>query len=173
MTLEALRDSYNRLPEPHGLGRMELGRVTIDTKPIHCDPLQPAESAAIIDQAIRDFAPTAGWLCYQSQVIRLGLDETQDERDDRGLLLSGELVNGNPASLHIRQNGSGGWLLTYFTPDTGDRYLTDTLSLLAFERDPERRSNPTRLRYRRYWALDPVHGVRQVAACFIGFAGGS
>jgi len=95
------------------------------------------------------------------------------ERDEyRGLLLSGELVNLDDESLHIRQNGRGGWVATRFTPGKGEEYLVDEHRLVAFESDPDRRASPGGLHYRRYWRLDPYHGIRQAAARFIGFEEG-
>ena len=184
MTLADILDAYRGLQQPdglpkkqsyglpkkqsYGLPEMRLAEVRIDPIAIPADALDPAAGAARLAQEIAAFAPNQGWLCYQSAVVAFPPGGLPEADADRGLILSGELTNTAKHSLHIRQDGRGGWHLTRFTPGAGDAYLVDDHCLIAHGSDPQ---HPRRLHYRRYWTQDDQHGIRQAAACFIGFDG--
>jgi hypothetical protein len=177
MTPADILPTYERFRElraRHGdskLPKMRRESVLIHPVSIQADPMSPEAGAAKLDRQVADFAPDSGWLCFQSEVLRIHDGQLPGPDEDRGLPLSGELVNGAGESLHLRQNGRGGWIVTRFTPEQGKEYLVDDCSLIAHESNPERRRDPGQLCYRRYWCLDPHHGVRQAAARFIGFIG--
>lgn len=105
---------------------MEMVQVSIAPPiKIAASPLDPTQGSERLSTEIANFAPVEGWLCYQSAVIEVRDGAVPKPGDGRGLILSGELINAAWESLHIRQNGRGGWLLTRFTPDRGETYLAD------------------------------------------------
>jgi hypothetical protein len=174
MNLQEIWHAYGRLPRDHGLPEMWLEQALIQPINIPADPMYPTEGAARLAREIADFAPAAGWLCYQSAVVSFDDGQYPEPNGQHGLVLSGELASAPGAScrsLHIRPDGRGGWRLVQFTPDQGDTYLTDAHKLVVHDGDPKRRQRPRYLHYLRYWTLDPHHGVRQTAARFIGFEG--
>lgn len=175
MTLVEILTDYGRfraIRAGHGdkkIPEMRLESVRVLSVSVEADPFGPEAGAAELERQIADFAPDRGWVCYQSEVATVQDGQLPRSDSKRGLLLSGELVNLANESLHIRQDGQGGWVVTRFIPDQGEEYLVDDYSLIVHERDPERRANPGRAYYRRYWRPDPQHGIRQAAARFIGF----
>lgn len=171
MTLEELRDAYRRFREDQdGLPEMDLARVLITPTPVPADPFDPQPGSKHLAEEIAHFAPDAGWLCYQSKVVEVKDGNLAGNQDGLGLILSGELTNAAGESLHIRQDGRGGWLVSRFTPDQGDCYLADIQRLIVHAPHQDQPRRARYLRYRRYWKQDEHHGVRQHAACFIGFS---
>ena len=174
MTLEGLLgvyDQFRDLRDRDGdlLPRMRIESLQVRPARVRALPSEPSAGASELAQLIADFAPDSGWLCFQSEVMQVRGAVLPEPDRARGLLLSGELVDADGESLHIRQDGRGGWIATRFTPGVGERYLVDEHRLVVFEPDPDRRDRPGWLRYLRYWRLDPDHGIRQAAARFIGF----
>jgi len=92
------------------------------------------------------------------------LPNTQFKMPESGILLYGEVVN-NQKSLHIREDGHGGCILTYFTEKKGKDVLVETKSFLGEGKG----LTPEKLYYRIYWQYDEQYGYRQFAARFIGF----
>jgi hypothetical protein len=144
-------------------GLSHLNKIT------SCDLAIQAESkyASFSDadkvlQELENFKPEQGWLCFQNKVkfFRKG-DKIPT---DSTILLYGEVVNADGISLHIREDGQGGWILTYFTETDGNNYLVENQSFLG-----ESKLAPEQLYYRVYWQHDDKQGYRQVAARFTGF----
>lgn len=190
MSPQELLTRYRALPGTLELPAMGIARLAIGTHTLR-------EPDAVVE-ALAQLPPVAGWACLQSRVIHWeagtsgtaqpGSTATAADASDRargigerlrsaqtdggGLLLSAEAIDDNGHSLHVRQDGRGGWRVIRFTPDAGDTYLTDQIALLRHRNDPGKRRNPGKLHYQRYWAVEPdsAHGVRQLAARFIGFA---
>lgn len=179
MTPEALLHLYQAL-KGLDLPEMRLARLGMTANRL-------SEPGKVID-ALSAFAPIAGWACLQSRVVHWPdrdaaaapdpSTETPDMREllrdqgqGAGLLLSAEAVDGDDNSLHIRQDGRGGWRVTYFNAGESDTYLEDDVELIRHRNAPQARRQPGRLCYRRYWAVEPdsAHGVRQLAARFVGF----
>ena len=117
---------------------------------------------------LRAFAPKQGWLCFQSRIERFLPGE---DLPDHGILLYGEVVSLADQSLHIRQNGGGGWILTRFVEQALDeREATHLVEEITFLGETlERFGPPKDLRYRRYWGHDPDFGYRPLLARFAGF----
>jgi len=160
----------NKLPEMH-LAKVEMTRESIPASSPKDENLGPWKR-------IEKFQPVEGWLGFQSRNYAFtrgeGLPEPDPEED--GELLSAECVNGDGHSLHLRQDGRGAWIATTYIPGSGDAYLCDiVLPVVAAPPQGDAAANESRsktlgrLRYRRYWHIDPEHGTRPVAACFIGF----
>ncbi|MGH8476204.1 MAG: hypothetical protein ACRER2_10615 [Methylococcales bacterium] len=83
-----------------------------------------------------------------------------------GVLLYGELLNGK-ASLHIRENGTGGCRLTWLEEtNEGKTVLVENKILRGIGR---KNDGPTKLRYRVFWCHEQNYGYRQLAARFNGF----
>jgi hypothetical protein len=180
MTLEELQAAYAWFRGRHGgLPSMEMVQVSIAPPiKIAASPLDPTQGSERLSTEIANFAPVEGWLCYQSAVIEVRDGAVPKPGDGRGLILSGELINAAWESLHIRQNGRGGWLLTRFTPDRGETYLADEHRFVVHAPTQGYTSAPRYLRYRRFWTLgkdqrNTRQGIRQHAACFIGFMEGN
>lgn len=118
-------------------------------------------------QAIIDFKPLEGWLCFQSDVKKVVAEKLPELTDELGWLLNGELVNAEGSSLHIWQAGSG-WQATQLTEQaagTGDDCLVETTELLSKD------SNEEYLRYRVYWKKDlgGIQGFQRFSSRFVGF----
>lgn len=118
--------------------------------------------------ALDSFKPSAGWLDYQSGK-QLFLKSPLEISTDYDMLLNVEVANSN-ASLHVRYNGQGGWLVTRYDYNEGNDYLADTVKHFAsFDK-----TGNTTLQYLRFWKIqEDVLGVNPVFACFTGFGGKS
>lgn len=165
MKLEQLHAAYRQLAPKHGLPPMQLAKLTVE-------PAQRPDDPAQLWQAIEDCAPDAGWLCFQSAVLRFEQGQLPQPTPELGYLLSAECCSADATRSHsLRQRGDGGWLLTPFRHGVGEDLLCDQLSLVRHDAGSGSNAGqlPGRLRYRRYWRLDPQLGPCQAAACFIGF----
>lgn len=166
MTLKELLHAYEALAAKNCLPEVNIGALEAD----------PAdyEYPNAVYLRLQAFAPEQGWLCFQSVVAEFwrAADLPGPSRQS-GAILTGECINTAEESLHIRQNGRGGWRVTCYRPHAGENYLYDVVTLIAHEPSAQRMRNPKRLRYHRYWKLEPDHGIRPFAACFIGFEGGA
>lgn len=113
-----------------------------------------------VKQALKDFHPQEGWLCFQSTITHF----INGELPDKGILLYGEVKSTDNKSLHIRQSGTdGSWLLTTYQEEPGNTHLVEITQLLG-EFD-----HPGDLRYRVYWQPDGEQGYRKIGAAFDGF----
>ena len=156
MNVEELLNAYRRVAERgNRLPEMNSADFKMGSERL--------SSAVEAWESIVAFAPVAGWFGCQSQNRAFTANPPPAPDTTTGVLLYAECVNSDGHSLHLRYNGAGAWLLTRFMPRQGNTYLCVTVKLLAT--DP----NLGSLRYRRYWQLDPKHGVEPFAACFIGF----
>lgn len=116
-----------------------------------------------VETKVKAFEPVEGWLCFQSEVKSFCQGETMPYA---GILLYGEVVNAKGESLHIREDGLGGWILTKLTEiDEGEQYLAETQKFLGLGN----KQAPEKLYYRVYWENDQEHGYRQFVARFTGF----
>ena len=152
------------------------------------------EEQVQVRQQVEKFAPEPGWLCFQSEVQYFPKPEDNTEKAENkvppvkkdrfwtrllrkvsgtpfkmpssSILLYGEVINAQGHTLHIRENGQGGWILTYFIEGKkGNHYLVEDQVLLG-----EKEVAPKELRYRVYWQYDDQHGCyRQIVARFNGF----
>lgn len=131
-----------------------------------------ADGQQTLKQAIHDFKPVQGWLCIQSNV--LFFHESKKFVLPEGVLLNGEAVNENGESLHIREDGKGGWLLTSFRevdPEEEEeccRCMVEDFAFLGTSHAKDPKDYP-QITYRRYWNYDEDFGCRQFSARFTGF----
>lgn len=122
-----------------------------------------AESAyAVLDS----FNPVAGWMGFQSGNQHFNHEPLPKAGANYGQLLNAEVTNGKGASLHVRYNGNGGWVVTEYGYSAGNDYLADKVRHVAsFDKDGN-----TTLQYLRFWQeRDGALGVNPVFACFVGF----
>ena len=162
MNLDQLLPAYNQVAAEHGLPKLQADHLDIATHELD-DP-------DAVWQRLTAFAPDSGWLCFQSRVadIRPGHDLPRPSPDN-GVLLSAECHNSRSGhSLHLRQNGRGGWLVSEFHPGSGEPCLSEEVQRVAHQAQDSDANTPRRLRYRRCWTLNG-DGARQQAAYFIGF----
>ena len=122
---------------------------------------EPCFTPEKVEAQVNAFEPIQGWLCFQSKIEHFCKGQTMPYT---GILLYGEVVNAAGKSLHIREDGQGGWILTTFTETEGDKYLVETKEFLG-----EKKLAPDKLCYRVYWQCHEKHGYHQFAARFIGF----
>ncbi|MBO0613276.1 hypothetical protein [Thiothrix fructosivorans] len=117
--------------------------------------------------ALDRFNPVTGWIGYQSGNQHFN-NQPLEIKADYGQLLNAEVTNGNGASLHVRYNGNGGWVVTEYRYSAGNAYLADKVRHVAsFDKDGN-----TTLQYLRFWQeKDGALGVNPVFACFVGFGG--
>lgn len=154
--LDDVLSAYRALQKKYGLPDME-------TANLHRLVPEHFHDEASLWRAIEEFAPTDGWLCFQSAVRAFSRGELERGRPEDGQLLNGEAVNARNESLRIRPDGSGGWWLDIFSEGNGEPCLVDEVRLV-------RRGGPGHLHYRRYWRHHEFHGMHQFAARFIGFS---
>lgn len=159
---ERIRSTFDRgdVSRQVPLPRMDLVRFRCRRETP--DPTTPQ---AVI-QAVTDFTPSQGWLCLQSKVLILDCAEDLEQGNPNdGVILSGELVRGANHSLHIRQNGQGGWILLYIDEGEGDQEgLVHNARLLGNQHYLATVGENARagvLCYRVYWTHEHEHGWRQ------------
>lgn len=155
----------NLLPELKEIkGLSQLAQITTCSLAFKPEPknFSLSQYDKVVEE-LENFKPEQGWLCFQNEVkvFRKG-DKIPT---DSNILLYGEVVNadGN-SSLHIREDGQGGWILTYFTETKGNEYLLEKQSFLG-----QSKLAPKKLYYNVYWQHDDKQGYRPVAARFTGF----
>lgn len=139
-----------------GVSIPRLCDLTVSTKELD-DPTH-------LRQSLEDYKPIEGWVCWQSAVTYFQKgDLTYPEEE---WLLYGEMAKPG-SSLHIRENGEGGWLVTQVdeseNPDSGDFAVTTT-DLLG-----ESNRAPKNLCYHIFWQDIDRDGFRQVSSRFCGF----
>ncbi|MDM8559772.1 hypothetical protein [Candidatus Parabeggiatoa sp. HSG14] len=145
------------------------GLINLDKKLKTCwlnwppEPCTTSDSE-IVEKNVKAFKPMQGWLCFQSGVEYFCKNCKEKTMPYSGILLYGEVVNAEGESLHIRENGQGGWILTIFTETEGNKYLVETKEFLG-----EKKLAPEKLYYHVYWQYDEKHGYHQFAARFTGF----
>ena len=143
---------YEKVTEKKNL---KVGQVQLNSKETH-------HHVALVE-SINRFAAKEGWLCYQSEVVKLSPGRLPD-RDDQ--ILFGELVNGD-MSLHVYQYGAG-WLMTTIEEMTGEECLLKEISYAVNEKE--------KADYHVYWKKsDPSReemdlGYQPKSYRFIGFS---
>ncbi len=147
----------NRLP------KMENQTFTLKATPIE-PPLASAEEAY---SALEDFSPTQGWVGFQSVDRSFTAGDLPPMDIETGKLLAAEAVNAKGESLHIRYDGAGGWIGARYVAVVGGDRLADIMVHFANGKTNDKKLG--KLRYRRFWRIDPEHGTEPYAACFIGF----
>ncbi len=90
-----------------------------------------------VKQALKDFQPQQGWLCFQSAVVPF----KKGELPDKGTILYGEVKDKKHQALHIQQNGNGGWLLTTYQQQAGDTHLVEYTQLLSLANGKSKNKN--------------------------------
>ena len=150
-------EAYDSIAQEERLAPMRRGGCEADSE-IHGDP------DALL-AALRALEPRQGWWQFQSYqgAFTEGLPALEE---DWGVLLAAEAVSASGESVAVSLDGSGGWRLTRFRHGAEGGMVWDEPELLAH--DPR----AGKLRYRRYWRLDPERGYRQEFACFMGFSAG-
>ncbi len=143
----------NRLPE--------MEDQTFTLKAILLEP--PLASVEEAYKALEDFSPTQGWVGFQSANRCFTAGDLPPMDNETGKLLAAEAVNAKGESLHIRYDGAGRWFVTHYIAEAGDDCLAETVAHIANDK------KLGKLRYRRFWRIDPEHGAEPYAACFIGF----
>jgi hypothetical protein len=151
---------YQILAERHQLPLMQPGGYVANSETLE-DPDQ-------VWNRLSELRPSQGWLLFQSHQVPFtnGLVEPKPEW---GVLLAAEAYGetaGASTSIALEQDGRGGWVLTRYTHAQEGDHLYDEPDQLAHTRG---RPGPSKLRYRRYWRLDPELGYVQAVACFTGF----
>jgi hypothetical protein len=117
-----------------------------------------------VQAEITKFEPEQGWLCFQSDVEYFCKGEAIPTSS--GILLYGEVSKSeSEESLHIREDGQSGWILTHFIETEGDRYLKEKQLFLGEGKN----LTPEKLHYHVYWQYNKEHGYHQYAARFVEF----
>lgn len=162
MIIEDLSNAYGRVARAHGLPKMVPARCRIETRHF--------EDAASALAAWQSFQSREGWLQFQSHVTIFERSEPPQPSDDWGVLLAAESVDADGRSMSLRHTGGDGWVSVLCTPldDTAtpsvdDLVIADLCSILGTGK------TPGKLRYRRYWSLDPDTGAAPAFAAFLGF----
>lgn len=148
--------------------------------------IEPAEGRKDIQthtellDIINTFLPADGWISYQSKVEQFqNLTALTQENEETGFILQAEFVQtaDNNKSLHIRQNGMGGWIANHITQVAIEESETGILETSSFITMPDESSvnNNTKnsandskkaegkLHYQSYWKPDKSGGGYQKA----------
>lgn len=168
MDTQTLLELYNKVADGENrLPKMEDQTFTLKTTPIE-PPLASAEEAY---RALEDFSPTQGWVGFQSADRSFTAGELPPMDNETGQLLAAEAVNAKGESLHIRYDGAGGWIGARYVAEVGGDRLADMVTHIANDKANDKVNDKKlgKLRYRRFWRIDPEHGTEPCAACFIGF----
>lgn len=159
-----------RLVERHKLLGAEVPQF--DTCTLKMDAKVYATPEAV-RQELKAFGPVEGWLCFQSKITRFLQGEPLIYH---GVVLYGEVKGKDGRSLHIQQDGKGGWILTNYEQENGDAHLAEDVRLIAEAHPGDPKHARYDLRYRIYWGgadyeqeEDDGQGWRQIAAAFSGF----
>lgn len=151
-----------------------LSLPALDTAPYRVNVVSElVADPQLLATAISDFGGTTGWLGYQSGNEYFETFSEIVMSDRYGMLLNAEMANESNASLHIRYNGDGGWIVTTFNytgedSGEGDWYLADSLGYVSSFNDG------LKLQYKRFWKQGDgckTTGVNPEFACFTGFGG--
>ena len=164
MQTEALLKAYRGVAEKFALPTM-IPQQFVRT-------VRRLESSQALYSMIEKFAPTQGWLCFQSVIQYVNPNETLFAKEAKvGLLLNAEFVNQSGVSLHVRQTGST-WATACYAPHfaepaslevKAESYWVDRIEFSAA--DPKRGM----VCYDRLWQQREIVGIVPVAARFVGF----
>lgn len=122
---------------------------------------RPAD-AEQLRQLIEAFQPREGWICWQNDVTHFPPGAPEYPPDKH--LLYAEFANAD-ASLHVNEDGQGGWIVTWFKEGAGEAFAVTETRFMG-----ERLEDmPDKLWYRVYWQDTGQWGFRQIAARFGGF----
>ena len=149
-----LLKAYNNIAKKYNLPEMNRGGFNPETRTI--------SKSEEVWSSLEKCTPACGWLLFQSRQLSF-VDGLPEPESDWGQLLASEAVDIEGRSLTLEQDGTGGWLLTAHKHSKEGDCLVDKPTLLAH--NPE----SGKLKYKRYWYLQPEQGYVQVAACFTGF----
>ncbi len=154
MNLAELTATFNRLAK--SLERSKWGMHTLSTAGLSVQT-ESIDDPDALWRALRDAAPRAGWLQWQSHQADFenGLPEPEA---GWGAVLAAEAVVNDTESLRV-DFMEGRWHLTRYRHDRGgEEYLCDEVVHLLHG------SRNRGLRYRRYWKIDPGQGAVQCSA---------
>jgi hypothetical protein len=123
------------------------------------------DSLAEVYAEMDHLAPVAGWIGYQSGNQHFN-KQPLAIKTDYGVLLNAEMTNGHGASLHVRNNGRGGWIVTHYHYKAGSEYLADRVEHIASH------DALGKVKYLRFWQqTENGLGLNPVFACFTSFGG--
>ncbi|MDY6993685.1 MAG: hypothetical protein SVR94_13925 [Pseudomonadota bacterium] len=159
MQPEELLDSVEKLKKLNPNFFITIPEIcTLNWPPRTAKPANATE----LRQYILDFQAQEGWICWQNEVNYFQNGELNYPEHKH--LLYGEFAKKN-ASLHVNEDGQGGWLLTWFEEDQGETFIVENTHFLG-----EPKHAPAQLYYRVYWVDHEMHGYHKIAARFKGFA---
>ena len=153
---QILKHFYELQPEQESAKKLTTGRLEAHTKPI--------ESYKELLDEINNFLPADGWISYQSEVAQfLNMQKLPEESNEVGKVLQAEFVQvaDNKKSLHIRQNGNGGWTTSFISETESTDAETGVLEKSQFITMPPKASQGEngkgtkegKLYYQTYWEL--------------------
>ena len=129
----------------------------LSTGRLNPDPVSMTNHPELLER-INTFLPADGWISYQSSVEQFqSMSVLPDITNETGLILQAELVQTGDSkkSLHIRQNGTGGWIINTITQIENNDTETGILEKSKYITMPSR-ENKTEgcLHYQTYWQLN-------------------
>lgn len=149
-----LRDEDRGYRPRLGLYQMGEVRFSISSRAVAHDEAE-AE--------IQGFPAEQGWVCRQSKLHVFHTANTRPDPNAGGVILSAELVaSDRQRSLHVRQDGMGGWILTKIAEGaSADDAATDGLAHTTCLIGDNRVEGW--VLYRVYWCHDKDQGWRTCA----------
>ncbi len=157
---ELRKEDKNRDYRPRmGLYPMEEIRFSISARTVTRDEAEAA---------IQGFPAGQGWACRQSSLDVFRTSDTRPDPSRGGVILSAELVaDDGQRSLHLRQDGGGGWVVTEIAEgdaagEAGIDGLAHTTCLIGDNRVEGW------LLYRVYWSHDKDQGWQTCASRLAG-----
>ncbi len=114
--------------------------------------------------AVKEFAPSEGWLCFTDEVLVIRKGTLLPSLDGR-VILSGELASGTQ-SIHIRQSGACWEHYLLHRQEGGEQVMVEE----SFITIPK--GEKSKLKYEIYWQADAQGVLAPFASRFVGFEQG-
>lgn len=118
-----------------------------------------------VKNKIKNFAPSDGWISFQSSSVKRIKDIKID--DIKEFILAGEFYNQNGTSLSIRYDGEK-WNCFTFS-ESQDESQNGEIVLKRSIKQLSKISNNTYLNYDVYYKFEPELGYRPYCSAFTGF----
>ncbi|MCR5765454.1 MAG: hypothetical protein K6G09_05700 [Treponema sp.] len=119
------------------------------------------ESLDEVKNKIKNFAPSDGWISFQSSSVKRIIDVKLDNIKE--FILAGEFYNPNGTSLSIRYDGEKWNFFTFSESQDGEIVLKRSIKQLS------KLSDNTYLNYDIYYKFDSELVYRPYCSAFTGF----
>lgn len=141
------------------IGFLKLAEVKV------CVSNVSVESLDEVKNKIKNFAPSDGWISFQSSSVKRIIDVKLDNIKE--FILAGEFYNPNGTSLSIRYDGEK-WNFFTFS-ESQNESQNGEIVLKRSIKQLSKLSDKTYLNYDIYYKFDSELGYRSYCSAFTGF----